>query len=128
MLVHIFWAERYGLSLPEERKQEVALRSVAEKLERLLELDSRPLDKARPLEMRLVGNCRDFSVLLASILRHHGTPARARCGFGAYFMPDHYEDHWVCEYWNGAKERWTLVDAQLDAFQCDALKRSLRPA
>ena len=44
-------------------------------------------------------------------------PARARCGFGAYFLPNHYEDHWVAEYWNAAEERWVLVDAQLDEFQ-----------
>ena len=30
--VHIFWAERYGLILPDHRKEEVGLRSVAKKL------------------------------------------------------------------------------------------------
>ena len=29
-LLHIFWAERYGIELPDERKQEVQLRSAAE--------------------------------------------------------------------------------------------------
>src|SRR5271156_707575 len=43
--------------------------------------------------------------------------ARARCGFGAYFTPDKFEDHWVCEYWNAESARWILVDAQLDAVQ-----------
>jgi len=42
-------------------------------------------------------------------------PARARCGFGAYFRPGWFEDHWVAEYWNAADRRWQLVDAQLDA-------------
>ena len=121
ILIHVFWAERYGIQLPEERKQEVGLRGVRDKLARLLELDSRPLTEARTLDRRLVGNCRDFSVMLAAILRHQGTPARARCGFGVYFMPNHYEDHWVCEYWNATQQRWVLVDAQLDEFQCDAL-------
>ena len=37
-------------------------------------------------------------------------------------MPDHYEDHWVVEYWNQEQSRWVFVDAQLDALQCDALK------
>ena len=32
-------------------------------------------------------------------------------------MPNHYEDHWVCEYWNADEARWVLVDAQLDALQ-----------
>ena len=41
-----------------------------------------------------MGNCRDFSTMLCTVLRYQNTPARARCGFGAYFLPDHYEDHW----------------------------------
>jgi hypothetical protein len=121
LLVHIFWAERYGLSLPEERQQEVQIRPVDRKLTRLLELDTRPLTAARPLENKLVGNCRDFSVTLCAMLRHRGVPARARCGFGTYFLPDHYEDHWVVEYWDAARRRWVMVDAQLDAFQRQAL-------
>jgi hypothetical protein len=121
LLLHVFWAERYGVALLPERQDEVQLRWVAPQLARLAALDSRPLVEARPPERRLVGNCRDFSVLLASFLRQQGTPARARCGFGCYFTPGHYEDHWVCEVWNAAQGRWALVDAQLDALQCQAL-------
>lgn len=121
LTIHIFWAERYGLTLTPERQAEVQLRTLERRLARTLELDSRPLTQARPVEKRLVGNCRDFSLLLVSILRHQGIPARARCGFGAYFMPNHYEDHWVAEYWNGREARWVLVDAQLDQLQCEAL-------
>jgi hypothetical protein len=127
LTIHIFWAERYGLELSEERKQEVQLRTLRRRLERMLELNGRPLIQARPLEKKLVGNCRDFSVLLVSILRHQGTPARARCGFGAYFIPDHFEDHWVAEYWNEQQKRWILVDAQLDAFQCKAMNIPFDP-
>jgi hypothetical protein len=42
-------------------------------------------------------------------------PARARCGFGAYFRSGWFEDHWVAEYWNRTEGRWQMVDAQLDA-------------
>jgi hypothetical protein len=48
-------------------------------------------------------------------------PARARCGFGAYFTPGKYEDHWVCDYWNAEAGRWVMVDAQLDALQRQVL-------
>jgi len=116
-LIHVFWAERYGLQLSDQRRAEVQLRTVVRQLARIHELDARPLTVARPLTSRLVGNCRDFSVLLTTILRHQGVPARARCGFARYFLPNHYEDHWVCEYWNTARKRWVLVDAQLDFFQ-----------
>jgi hypothetical protein len=122
LLIHVFWAERYGLKLSEERKPEVQLRSMERRLARTLELDSGSLTTPRSNEKKIVGNCRDFSVTLASILQSKGIPARPRCGFGAYFIPDHYEDHWVCEYWKEAEQRWVLVDAQLDSLQCDAMK------
>jgi hypothetical protein len=127
LMVHIFWAERYGLQLVDERKQEVELRWVTRMLARLRELDDRPLTQARPLDKKLVGNCRDHTTLLCAILRHRGVPARARCGFAAYFLPDHFEDHWVTEYWNKSERRWAMVDAQLDAFQRDQLHIQFDP-
>jgi hypothetical protein len=127
VMLHIFWAERYGVTLSDERKAEVNLRRVDRQLARIVELDDRPLTEARPHERKLVGNCRDFSVMLAAVLRHQGMPARARCGFGAYFTPGRYEDHWVCEYWNADRGRWVLVDAQLDELRLDALKPDFDP-
>lgn len=121
LLVHVFWAERYGLKLTPERQAEVQIRPLGPKLDRLLGLDPSPLTQARPLERRLVGNCRDFSLLLTALLRRQGYSARARCGFGTYFLPDHYEDHWVGEYWNADEGRWVMVDAQLDAYQREVL-------
>jgi hypothetical protein len=125
--LHIFWAERYGLKLSPEREAEVQLRTMPRRLGRMLEIDLRPLSQPRPLEKKLVGNCRDFTLLLISLLRHQGVPARARCGFGAYFLPGHFEDHWVAEVWDAEEQRWRLVDAQLDAIQCEALKISFDP-
>jgi len=121
LLLHVFWAERYGVKLTDARKAEVNLRRVDRQLARLLELDPSPLPQARPIERRLVGNCRDFSTLMAGLLRAKGIPARARCGFGTYFLSDHYEDHWTCECWDADAGRWRLVDAQLDAFQREKL-------
>jgi hypothetical protein len=127
LIVHVFWAESYGLNLSEERKGEVQLRTMDRRLARTLELDSSPLTTPRLNEKKIVGNCRDFSTTLASMLQSQGIPARPRCGFGTYFIPDHYEDHWVCEYWNKAEGRWVLVDAQLDNLQCEALKIPFNP-
>ena len=120
--IHVFWAERYGFKAPPERMAELQLRSMKKRLARTLELDPRPLTEPRPIEKKLLGNCRDHSLLLVSMLRHQGVPARARCGFGAYFMHDHFEDHWVVEYWNTEQNRWVFVDAQLDELQQDVLK------
>lgn len=129
LVVHIFWAERYGLKLSEERKAEVQIRPVAPKLARLFELDGAPLRTPRSPERRLVGNCRDFSLLLSAMLRAQGIAARTRCGFGTYFTPGKYEDHWVVEYWQDDPNlqgggRWVMVDAQLDDLQKRVLQIS----
>jgi hypothetical protein len=67
------------------------------------------------------------TMLLCAILRHQGVPARARCGFGAYFRPGAYEDHWVCEYWRVEERRWVMVDAQLDEMQRSVLEIDFDP-
>ncbi len=126
-LLHAFWAGSYGEKLSEDRKQEVELRHVAKMLARIREIDERPLTVPRPPGKRLVGNCRDFSVLLCSALREMGVPARARCGFARYFLPGRYEDHWVCECWRQNERRWALVDAQLDEVQREALHIQFDP-
>jgi hypothetical protein len=110
-------APGYGVELSDERRGESHIRPAEQMLDRLLAHDSRSLSVARPVKERLVGTCRNFTVLLVAMLRAKGVPARARCGFGAYFNPGHFIDHWVCEYWNSAEERWVLVDAQIDEVQ-----------
>ena len=127
LLLHVHWAERYGYKVPAERVAEVSVRPADQMLARILELDPRPLSRERPLERRMLGNCRDFTTLLCAMLRHQGVAARARCGFGAYFEPGWFADHWVCEVFDEAEERWVKVDAQLDAFQLDALRPPFTP-
>ena len=119
--IHVFWTERYGFKVPAERMDELQLRSMERRLARTMELDPRPLTEPRPVDKKLLGNCRDHSLLLVSMLRRQGIPARARCGFATYFLPDHFEDHWVAEYWNQEQARWIFVDAQLDELQRDVL-------
>lgn len=121
LMIHVFWAQRYGLELAPERETEVQIRPVHRKLARILELDPRPLTEPRDPSKRLVGNCRDFSVTLAAMLKAQGVPARARCGFATYFTPGRFEDHWVVEYWHAGEARWVMVDGQLDELQRAAL-------
>ena len=117
LLLHEHAAPEYGVTLTDERRNEVQLRSVEQMLNRLLAHDNQPLSVARPISNRLVGVCRHFTILLVALLRAKGVPARARCGFGSYFKRGHFYDHWVCEYWNAAEARWVRVDAQLDDVQ-----------
>ena len=127
LLLHPFWAERYGEKPTKERLTEVDIRQVETILARIQEIKSGPIDQVRPLNERFIGNCRTFSVLLTSMLQSLRIPARARCGFGRYFMSGWHEDHWICEYWSEEHHKWIMVDAQLDDFQCQDLKIGFDP-
>ncbi|HEX2822880.1 MAG TPA: transglutaminase-like domain-containing protein [Streptosporangiaceae bacterium] len=117
LLIHEHIAGSYGVTLTQQDRASVHVRPVAGLLERIVGRDPRPLTDARTPAGRLPGNCRHFTVLAVAILRAQGTPARARCGFGGYFGSGTFEDHWVCEYWNHAAQRWMLADAQIDDVQ-----------
>ena len=117
----------YGITLTEKQRDDGHLRPIEQMLTRIYELDSRPVTSARDVGQRLPSVCRHFSLMLCSILRAQGVPARPRCGFGAYFTPGKFEDHWVCEYWTADQKRWILVDAQLDAIQRKALNINFNP-
>ncbi|MFB9236104.1 transglutaminase domain-containing protein [Plantactinospora siamensis] len=114
LLIHEHIAHRYGVTLTDADRDTVHLRPVEQLLARIVERDDRPLGAPRPPERRVAANCRHFTVLLVTALRLRGIPARARCGFGAYFAAGLYEDHWVAECWDARRGRWVLVDAQLD--------------
>jgi Transglutaminase-like superfamily len=117
----------YDLKLSAEQQDLANVRPVAEMLARIFALDARPLNWVRDPARRLPCVCRHFATMLTAILREQGVPARARCGFGAYFKPGRFEDHWVAEYWSGALERWILVDAQIDTVQREAFKLDFDP-
>lgn len=121
LVIHFLWAKSYGAEVIDERQPELEIRPVSRKLERLVKGDSRRLDVAREPGGRLLGTCRDFSVMLCGMLRHHGMAARVRCGFATYFGADHYEDHWIVQHWRPSERRWVMIDAQIDALQREKL-------
>ncbi len=117
LVLHEHIVPEYGVALTDEQRSAVHIRPVEQVLARLVAADERPLSVARPAGERLVGNCRQITVLVVAMLRAQGVPARARCGFGGYFGSGAFEDHWVIEYWSDAEASWVLVDAQLDELQ-----------
>jgi hypothetical protein len=127
LLLHQYWAGAYGYSIPEERVSEYQIRDVSSKLDRVIELDDRPLLEPRPPDRRLIGNCRDYAVLMTAMLRYKGIPARTRCGFGAYFSPGWYEDHLICEVWSADDAKWIFVDAELDDVHREVLRFPFDP-
>jgi hypothetical protein len=127
LLMHEHVASAYGLTLNPEQHAQAQLRPVEKILETIATQDQRPLPAARPAGERVVGVCRHYTLLHLAMLRAQGVAARARCGFGAYFVERMFIDHWVTEYWNEAQKRWVLVDAQLDGRQRELFKIGFDP-
>jgi len=126
LLLHPFWAEAYGVTVPEASRNDVQIRGAAAMLDRILEIDPRPLADSRELDHRFFGNCRHFSTLTVALLRRAGVPSRARCGFAGYFEPGKWVDHWIVEHWDGT--RWVRLDPQIDDFQRRATGLDADPA
>ena len=88
----------YRDQLPKERWNEsLKYPTVKSALAGLLSYDSRGLVKDRKPEDRLVLTCREYALLLASILKYRGIPARARYGHATYIIPDFHTSHVICE-------------------------------
>jgi hypothetical protein len=117
----------YGLKLSGEQRDLANIRPVARMIAEIESRNAKSLRESREPAERMPCVCWHFSSLIAAILREQGVPARARCGFGTYFKPGRFEDHWVAEYWNRAERRWVFVDAQLDAVQREAFRVDFDP-
>jgi len=123
LLIHDFYGFRlYGPTparfLPASRET----LPVSKRIDAILAAGNDAISDIRPPAQRSVSTCRDFALMLCSMLRQHGVPARVRCGFAKYFHPPSYEDHWICEVWRPERRRWAKADAQLD----DAHRSHLR--
>jgi Transglutaminase-like superfamily len=113
LLVHADWAKEYGLDAARLNVSSRKTLSMVERLSDVVQRDARSLEISRPVCKRSLGTCRDFALMLCSILRCQGISSRLRCGFAAYFGGN-WEDHWICEYWDAKTEMWRLGDAQID--------------
>ena len=107
---------QYSDQIPKERWNEslTMYPTVQSILKSLLSYDSGGLVKDRKVGNRLVLACREYAMLLASILKYRGIPARLRCGFATYLNPGSYTSHLICEVWNKNEKRWMLVDPSKD--------------
>jgi hypothetical protein len=116
LLVHDLWVSLYGEAHVKAHEYPQITSTMSDLLDKALELDGGSLAIPRHPRERVVACCREFATLMCALLRAKGLPARSRCGFAVYLgWNGSYEDHWICEYWNGA--RWVMADPQLDPFQ-----------
>lgn len=128
LLMHQHVASTYPVTLGGAQIEQAHVRSVEGMLTEIVAHDARPLPAARPADERQVGVCRHFTLLHVAMLRRQGVPARARCGFAAYFSKEKHVDHWVTEYWNDNRGAWVLFDAQLDTHQRALFRTPFDPA
>jgi excinuclease ABC subunit A len=129
LLISLPWEDAYGLDTPRERHNEIYLRTVPEMLRRIIELDSSPLTLERSPHKRKVSLCRDFAVLLVSMLRQRNVPARVRVGFAGYYRAEtpRYWDHRIAEYWDEGLNRWVSVDAMTEEPILERLRFKIDP-
>lgn len=119
LIAHVSWAAQYGI--PPDTPMPRDTQAVADRLRAIQSASAGSLCTPRPANKRTFGTCRDYALLLCSMLRQRAIPARARCGFATYFKPGSYEDHWICERWLAREARWARADAQLDQLHCEQL-------
>ena len=106
---------KYRELIPQERWDEMMnYPSVISILEGLVSYDSAGLVFGRKPESRLVLGCQQNAILLASILKYRGVPARVRTGHATYIAPGFHISHTICEVWNKDEMRWMLVDPSMD--------------
>jgi len=106
---------KYRELIPQERWNEAfSYPGVKSILEGLVSYDSSGFINDRKPEDRLVLGCNQNAILLASILKFRGIPARVRTGHATYIMPGFHISHTVCEVWNENEMRWMLVDPSMD--------------
>ncbi len=68
----------------------------------------------REIQNKIHVCCRENAILLASILKAKGIPARVRSGFAFYVTKlSSAGDHWITEYYHKKEKRWILVDADM---------------
>jgi formylglycine-generating enzyme required for sulfatase activity len=102
---------QYRDQIPEERWNEMEKYPTAKSiLAGLLSYDSRGFVKDRKPQDKLVLGCREYAIILASVLKYRGIPVRIRCGHATYLEPGFHVSHTVCEVWNKKDKRWMLVD------------------
>lgn len=82
-------------------------------LAELYRRDKRGITLNRSEENLLILTCRCVAILMASILKAKGIPARVRTGFAPYVLlkPDKSCGHLITQYWQNIDKRWVTIDA-----------------
>ncbi|MHA7984559.1 transglutaminase domain-containing protein [Rathayibacter sp. CAU 1779] len=102
-----------ALGFAQERLDEIDLRYADAILGRARELQPGSITAPRDDLARVLGCCRDFTLVFVALAREAGIPTRMRIGFGGYLMRGWWLDHVIAEVWDAAARRWMLVEPQM---------------
>lgn len=106
-----FWGDMTKIPITRLRYEDDIFPTAQSVLAELLRKDAK-YNIERKAEDKVHVTCRCQAILLASILKAKGIPARARSGFAEYIHYDGiYYDHWITEYFDEKEDKWKLVDA-----------------
>jgi hypothetical protein len=111
-LLHPFIAPRRSVAIPPTATDDRELRSVEALLDRAQSRDARALGVERAPENRVFCVCAGFARIATAVFGRTASRPAAASGSPPTSIPGFLEDHWACEYGDGAA--WRLLDAQLD--------------
>lgn len=99
---------------PADRLAETEFRYADLMLDLARRLNPAPPQVERATTERVLGSCRDHTVLFLAIARRKKIPARARTGFADYLIPGWWLDHTIPEVWDATEQRWRLVEPEFE--------------
>jgi hypothetical protein len=119
LFLHYADLDLFSISVDAKKYSEMNQRYLSTILKNMVHYDDRPLIMPRAPHHRVMGICRDSSLLLCSILRFLNIPARLRSGYVNYFIPNVFLDGLVVEFYDDHKKRWQRVDTRTSQTQID---------
>lgn len=125
LFLHYADLDLFGVTVASKKYDELNYHYLTQIIQTILSYDNSSLIKPRAPERRAMGICRDSSLLLCSILRFFGIPARLRSGYVNYFIPGLFLDGLVVEYYDSFLNRWRLVDTRTSQKQIDHYKLTI---
>lgn len=111
VMMHFLDIDPYHHAIPIRRLSELNLRYIDKMIEQVFKLNGGQLQQ---INTRLIGSCRDFSLLVCAMLRHKKIPARIRFGFSTFHIPGFHHDQVLLEYWDVFQNKWCLADPRVN--------------
>ncbi|HSW69752.1 MAG TPA: AMP-binding protein [Gammaproteobacteria bacterium] len=115
ILLHFLDAKSFNCDVLPSRLAEMDCRQIKQIIQKVIELDDTLFHSPREISKKILSSCRDFSLLLCSVLRHKKIPARLRFGFTAFLFPGFHHDQTLMEYWDENKKSWCLINARMNS-------------